>query len=258
MSYRPYSIFTPEFQPLSGGIRVLWGLFGWLLAKGQLAVTNSKWSIPFTAIYPEITHGNPLEGNKVIRYILNKPGVMSSYGVPGPTTFDKSDEIYVFSKIYDTFGVDDNHLMFLPILNLHLFKDHKKNRRNTCFFIGKGRDMGLHPNDAIKIDSSVSSDQEQLADLFNICSVMYTYENPTAMIEIARLSGCRIIYFSQGNSTSYTRKELTELYEPGMLGVSFDKDEEVELDVKKFREHYINLIDIFERKLDRFIIRTQL
>jgi len=256
--YKPYSIFTPDFSVLSGGIRVMWGLLGWLLAKGQLVQTNVKWNIPFTAIYPEIVHGNPLEGKKVVRYILNKPGVMASHGVPGPTKFDKNDEIYVFSRIYDTFGVDDSHILFLPILNLNLFFDHKKKRNNTCYFVGKGKDIGLHPKKAIKIDRSNSQDQEQLANILNTCSIMYTYENPTAMVEIARLTGCRVIYFSQGSSTSYTRKELTEKYEPGMNGVSFDKDEGIELDVKKFREHYINLIKIFEKKLERFIVRTQL
>jgi hypothetical protein len=256
MSYKPYSVFTPEYQILSGGIRVMWGLLGWLLAKGQLAQPNVKWSTPFTAIYPEITHGNPLEAQRVIRYILNRPGVMSSYGVPGPTKFDPYDEIYVFSRIYDTFGVPDDHILFLPILNLQLFKDNKQRRNHTCYFIGKGRDMGLHPKDSIKIDRSNSEDQEKLANLLNNCTVMYTYENPTAMVEIARLCGCRVVFFQDGAMTSYTQKELTDLYEPTMMGVGWGK--EVPLDTKKFREHYKGLIKTFEERLERFIIHTQI
>lgn len=266
---RPYSIFTPEFEPLSGGIRVMWGLFGWLLTKGQLVQTNVKWKTPFVAIYPEITHGNPLEGQKVVRYILNKPGVMASYGVPGPTKFDKTDEIYVFSRIYDTFGVDDEHIMFLPILDLNLFKDNKKKRNKTCYFVGKGKNLGLHPKDSIEINRSLSSDQEQLADLFNTCSVMYTYENPTAMVEIARLCGCPVVFFPEGAITKFTEKELSDKYEPGMEGVTFIKTHKIKetltwaqfvvpLDTKKFRERYINLIDIFNKKLERFITHTQL
>jgi len=256
-TYRPYAIWTPEYQVLSGGIRVMWGLFGHLLAQGQLAVTNASWHTEFTAIYPEITHGNPLNAQKVIRYILNKPGVMANYGVPGPMTFDKEDEIYVFSKIYDTFGVDDDHIMFLPILNLHIFKDQKRQRRNTCYFIGKGKNLELHHKNAIQIDARVAIDQQVLADTLNTCSVFYTYENPTAMVEIARLCGCRVVYFPQGASTNYTQKQLTELYEPGMDGVSFEKDEEIQLDTKLFREKYINLMDIFQKRLSRFIDHTQ-
>lgn len=254
--YRPYSIFTPEFTPLSGGIRVMWGLFGYLLAKGQLVITNGSWNIPFTAIYPEITHGNPLNAPKVIRYILNRPGVMASFGVPGPTKFPPTDEIYVFSRIYDTFGVDDEHILFLPILNLNLFKDNKQKRNHTCYFVGKGRDMGLHPKDSIKIDKSNSEDQEELANLLNNCTVMYTYENPTAMNEIARLCGTKVVFFQDGAMTSYTKKQLTELYEPTMMGVGWG--EEVPLDTKKFRELYISLIKTFEKRLDRFIIHSQI
>lgn len=258
MSYKPYSIWTPEFNPISGGIRVMWGLFGHLLAKGQLAVTNASWHTPFTAVYPEITHGNPLNAQRVIRYILNKPGFMGSYGVPGPTKFDTNDEIYVFSKIYDTFGVDDEHILFLPILNLHVFQDQKRNRNKTCYFVGKGRNLNLHPENAIEIDHKISIDQQLLADTLNTCSVFYSYENPTAMVEIARLCGCRVVYFPQGASTNYTRKELTELYEPGMDGVSFAKDEEIMLDARLFRDRYISLFDTFDKHLTRFIDHTQI
>jgi hypothetical protein len=254
--YRSYSVFTPEFDPLSGGIRVMWALCGWLLAKGQIALTNVKFTDDFVAIYPEIVHGNPFNAKRVIRYILNKPGVMASYGVKGPTVFDKNDQIYVFSRIYDTFGVDESHLLFLPVLNLHIFKDYKRKRPNTCYFVGKGKDLGLHPKEAIKIDRSNSSNQGQLAEVLNSCSVMYSYENPTAMLEIARLCGCRVVFFPEGARFKYTEKELKEKYEPGMDGVGWGK--EVDLDVKGFRERYKGLIDTFEKKLDRFIYQTQL
>lgn len=233
----------------------MWGLFGHLLAKGQLAVTNASWHSDFTAIYPEITHGNPLQAPHVVRYILNKPGFMASYGIPGPTTFDPNDEIYVFSRIYDTFGVDDEHILFLPILNLHLFKDQKRRRNKTCYFVGKGKDLQLHPKDSIKINTS---DQGELADLLNTCEIMYTYENPTAMNEIARLCGCRVVFFPEGAATNYTRRQLIDDYEPGMWGVSWGVKDVQTLDTKLFRERYIALLETFNKKLDRFIEHTQL
>lgn len=229
----------------------MWGLFGHLLAKGQLAVTNASWNGDFTAIYPEITHGNPLNAPHIVRYILNKPGVMANYGVPGPIRFDKHDDIYVFSRIYDTFGVDDDHILFLPILNLHIFKDQGKSRTKECYFVGKGKNVGKHPYDAIKIDRDIAMDQQRLADTFNKCYVLHTYENPTAMNEIARLCGCKVIFHQEGAVTDYTTEELEEKYEPGMMGINSD------LDVQAFRKHYISLIDTFEKRLDKFIIATQ-
>lgn len=250
-NYRPYSIFTPEFDVTSGGIRVMWGLFGHLLAKGQLVITNGRWNGDFTAIYPEIAHGNPLGGSKVVRYILNKPGVMASHGIPGPATFDREDEIYVFSRIYDTFGVDDDHILFLPILNLHLFKDMGLKRPNTAFFVGKGTNMALHPENAIELTREASTDQSHLAHLLNTCHTLHTYENPTAMNEIARLCGCKVIFHPEGAVTDYSMDELEEKYEPGIQGINSD------LDIEGFRRKYIGLVEEFERKLDLFIENTQ-
>ncbi len=255
---KAYSIFSPPFDPRSGGIRVLYGLMGWLLAKGEIAFMNAKFDDPTQciAIYPEIAHGNPIGATTIVRYILNKPGVMWSYGRPGPTEFDKSDKIYVFSRIYDTFNVDDDHLLFLPIINLNLFKDQGKKRTRTAYYIGKGHDVEAHPKDSILIDSSVTSDQQGLADLLNTCKVMYTYENPTALNEIARLTGCPVVYLSAGAGVFYSKEELDKKYEPSNIGLFYD-EEPKEFDPTAFRKHYLSLIDKFEKKLDKFIEETQ-
>ena len=242
----------------------MWGLYGWLLARGQIAYVNATYENPdFVAIYPEIYHGNPTGANTVVRYILNKPGVMGTpdqNGVftPGPTSFPPEDQIFVFSKIYDTFGVDDEHLMFLPILNLHLFKAKKGRRKNRCVFVGKGRDIPLKETKGLtRITRELSLDQGALADYLNTCEIMYSFENPTAMNEIARLCGCRVVFISEGATISYTKEELEKNYEPGMNGISWGLKEDVPLDVDKFREHYFDMVTKFNRKLDRFIEITQ-
>lgn len=258
MKYRPYTLMSPPFSPLSGGIRVMYGLYGWLLAKGQLAFLNSIIEdTPSIGIYPEIYHGNELKAEKVVRYILNRPGFMSSYGVPGPTEFDPKDTVYVFSEIYNTLGVDTDHIMFLPILNLHIFKDYKQKRRHSCFFVGKGQDKGIQPADSIKLDSRIASDQRQLAEFLNTCHTMYTYENPTAMVEIARLCGTKVIFLPEGAATPFTKEELTKKYEPGMMGVAFGIGDSAPFKSDDFRTHYISLVKKFEERLDEFIYETQ-
>jgi len=256
--YKPYSILTPRFDPVSGGIRVMYGLYGWLLTKGQIAYLNARMDIPFIGIYPEIYHGNEAQANTVVRYILNKPGVMATGGVPGPITFPPTGILYGFTKLYDTFNLDDEHLMFLPIIDTHLFKDQKRKRTKRCVFVGKGTDLDIPETKGLKrIDREMSLDQAGLADFLNKCEVMYSYENPSAMLEIARLCGCRVIFLPEGAMTTYTKKELVEKYEPGMNGVSFGLEENVKLETEAFREHYMGLKDIFSKKLDRFISETQ-
>jgi len=229
----------------------MWALYGWLLAKGQIAYANAK--IPdqdFIAIYPEIYQGNQAGASTVVRYILNKPGELCLYGTPGPTKFDKSDHIFVFSKIFDTLGVDEDHLMFLPVLNLHLFTNQGKKRKRKCVFIGKGQDLKIHPDNCISIDRKFAKDQKALADLLNECEVMYGYDPVSAMYEVARLCGCRVVILSN------SRTNLKD-YEPGLNGISFDLEDKRLLDTERFRKHYISMIKLFDKKIDRFITITQ-
>jgi len=238
----------------------MWGLYGALLAKGQIVYANATYdNKDFIAIYPEIYHGNQAEAETVVRYILNRPGVMAKGGVPGPKEFDESDKIFVFSKIYDTFGVDDDHLLFLPILNLHLFKDQKKKRTEKCVFIGKGQEFYLKELIGLRrLDRALITNQAALADYLNTCEVMYSFENPTAMNELARLCGCRVVFIPEGSMTEYPKESLEKNYEPGMMGISWGLKDHQPLDVKAFRRHYIGLREAFDKKLDRFIELTQL
>lgn len=251
---KPYVIQSPEFDVTSGGIRVMWGLYGALLAKGQIAFINRKPDMPVIGIYPEIYHGNPMGAETVVRYILNKPGVMGNRSLagfsPGPTTFAPNDKIYVFSKIFDVFGVPQSHLLFLPILDLHTFKDMKKRRDKTCYLVGKGKNLLHHPAGSVELTRQFAFDQEKLAELLNECSTLYTYDDMSAMTEIARLCGCRVRYFGK-----YTPEEWKN-YEPGINGVGF-YGKDVPLDVDAFREHYIGMKRLFSERLDEFIEETQ-
>jgi len=235
----------------------MYGLYGHLLAKGQIAYMNAQYQTPDSvAIYPEIYWGNPAGANTVVRYILQTPGKMGTtdqFGVfrQGPTTFDPKDQIFVFSKIYDTFGVDEDHLMFLPVLNLYLFKDYKKKRNKTCYLVGKGINQFKHPKNSIELTREFASDQKALADLLNECQTFYCYDRLSAQMEIARLCGCRVKYYGD-----FTKEDLT-LYEPGMNGITFKDEKDVKLDPGAFREHYKGMIKTFDQKMNNFIELTQ-
>lgn len=250
--YKPYVLWIPDFDVTSGGIRVMWGLYGHLLAKGQIVFVNTQ--LPYmdtVAIYPEIATGNPLGGKTVVRYILNKPGVMSNGINPSPTEFDASDRLYYFSQLFGK-AQDPNHYMFLPILNTHLFKDQGKKRTKRAYFVGKGVNTGIHPKDSVLIDRSLAQDQAYLADLLNECEVLYCYDPVTAMTEIARLCGCRVVMVNP----TYSKDEFKK-YEAGTNGITWGTEPTVPLDTGGFRKHYTDLKLQFGRKLDQFIEDTQ-
>lgn len=247
--YKPYSLACPPYEVTSGGIRVMYALQSWLEIKGQIALMNTTFDVPFVGIYPEIYHGNDLGASRVVRYLLNKPGVMAGYGIPGPTQFDPTDDIYVFSKIYDTFGVDSDHLLFCPVINLHVFKDYKRKRTKTCYLVGKGTNANQHPKDSIELTRFFSNDQGSLADLLNECSVIYGYDPLSAMYDIARLCGCEVRYLGDRS-----REELAE-YELGIEGIDFGSGTALNSD--SFRDMYLKLREDFSTKIDTFIESTQ-
>lgn len=255
---KPYILTSPDLvgeNTVSGGVRVMWGLMGWLLAKGQLAYMNRWPDGEKVAIYPEIQTGNPANAKTVVRYILNTPGVMGAIyadgrKIPGPTDFDKNDKIYVFSKIYDVFGVEESHVLFLPIANLHVFKDQKKQRTKTCYLIGKGKNLRQHPEDSIELTRAFAFDQQALADVLNECTTLYCYDRLSAMMELARLCGCTVMYYGD-----YLEYDLIK-YEPGMNGIGMFGHKK-HLDVEGFRDHYIDMVRVFSERLDQFIEDTQ-
>src|SRR4030042_5616162 len=261
---KPYSIFTPPFEVTSGGVRVMYGLYGWLLAKGQIVYLNSQFNhSDCVGIYPEIQYGNPAEAFTVVRYILNEAGVVPaiySDGTvkEGPVKFNDTDILYYFSRLFGE--TDEKHYMFLPILNMHLFKDQKKRRKKCCNYFGKGiKERGvksgkitIHPENALSITREIAQDQQALADFLNECEVMYCYDPISAMHEIARLCGVRIIQIP----TKYTKEQFS-VYEPGMNGISWGEDEGIKLNVDDFRWHYEKLKVAFEDRLEEFIEETQ-
>ena len=110
----------------------------------------------------------------------------------------------------------------------------------------------LHPKECLEIDRTVAADQQALADLLNECEVLYSYDPVSAMTEVARLCGCRVVMLQD----TYTKSQYRD-YEPGLNGMSFGLDEEVPLDTKGFRSHYDYLRKTFSEKLDGFIEDTQ-
>jgi len=255
-----YSVWTPQFVPWSGGIRVLHAFIDALRKKGQHVLVNAiVENQDAIAVYPELAHGNPLQANEVVRWILSWPGFIGG----GPTKFDKTDKIFVFSKIYNTMGVDDDHIMFLPAIDINIF--HQTNfgkRTKKCKYVSKGIDLHLPELEGVEeLHKEMAVDQPALADYLNECEVLYSYDPASAIFECARLCGCRVVIippkkYTHSKYGNMTKKEFSQ-YEPGMNGISWGLKEHNELDAEKFMNHYIDMIMEFDRKLNKFIEITQ-
>lgn len=252
---KPYSIIAPPYDVTSGGIRVMYALRSWLEIKGEIVYMNAKMETDFIAVYPEIYHGNEANAGTVVRYILNKPGVMASYGEPGPSVFPINDKLFYFSRLFAPSDTPDEQIMFLPVLNLQIFKDTgSKHRKNSCVLVGKGQETEEFTKTMFHLTREFALDQQKLAEYLNTCDVMYSYDQVSAMFEIARLCGVKVVVIPSGQ---YSRRDL-EKYEPGVEGITYGLgNTNKTFNSSEFREKYLGLRDLFSRKIDRFIEMTQ-
>ena len=86
-------------------------------------------------IYPEIVKGNPLDCQKVVRWILYKPGFIG-----GETTFNAQELIFTFSKFF----VSQTIYQSVPELsvidsNIEKFQNKGLERSGICFLLKKGK-----------------------------------------------------------------------------------------------------------------------
>ncbi len=210
---QPYYIHAPDYRRSSSGIRVMHMLCDALNRSGQEAyisagVLNPELITPRLsvdiivqhrnqglnpiAVYPEITDGNPLNCNTVVRYILNQPGFVEGRGI-----FASEDVLFSYTKPLLLPGMDEDRVLYLPAPDLRIFcppsDSTKRIPGKVCYYQGRrGQarlDPALLPPDAIEITSSWPDSWESLVDLFQRCEYFYCTE-ASALAGEAALCGC--------------------------------------------------------------------
>ncbi|MCX5510534.1 glycosyltransferase [Pseudomonas sp. BJa3] len=210
---QPYYIYAPDYRRSSAGIRVLHMLCDALNRSGQeayvtAAVLNPDLMTPRLSadiiarhdaqglspivIYPEIIDGNPLNGNTVVRYLLNRPGFLHGQGL-----YDEDDILFSYTKPLLLPGMSDDRVLYLPGPDLTVFcppaDPAKRIPGKVCYYQGRSGqapiDPALLPADAIEITSRWPQSWEELADLFQQCEYFYCTE-ASALAGEAALCGC--------------------------------------------------------------------
>jgi hypothetical protein len=189
---RRYVIVSPIYRHNSAGIRVLHELQKWLIRAGYdaLVITNlSGLDVAAfaddIAVYPEVVHGNPLGCPRVVRYILNHPGKIGG---------DLDYAPHELRVAYNCFlaGYAQGKLLQIPSTEAFFCPDDQP-RTHTAYYVGKGRDLGMHPADAIAITSTHPRKRRELAQLLRSTRTLYTYDNFTMLAYEAHLCGCEVL-----------------------------------------------------------------
>jgi hypothetical protein len=142
-------------------------------------------------IYPEGVESNPLNGQRVIRWILCELGKHSKADVW--KTWGATDLIYH----YGTYNPTKNSIVKRPLFTMdlpHVFTNYNYPRSGACYTLRKADKFHkmplnfIHPSDSTCIPYEVS--HNMLINVFNKHKYFYCYDPYTFLAIIAALCGC--------------------------------------------------------------------
>lgn len=284
----PYYFVTPPYMRTSAGVKVMHLLAHALNVKGKQAYvlpqflikgrtpTHPELKTPLLSseiidmhfhegrlpivVYPEITNGNPLNADCVVRYILNYPGNLG-----GPETYPATDFLLYYSEDLVPEGQKLEAMkLFIPASDPYFFcpPPAETNRTKKVFYAGKyQKNYGGELLDITKgcieitLGKSDSQTRKEIVQLFQEASVFYCYENSALCLE-AILCGCPVVLINTPSMQGWIAK--TELTTDG---ITLDHSPESILKAKQqthlYRENYLKRYDLFWKELDQFIGQTQ-
>src|SRR3989339_270684 len=257
MQHKPYLILVGDYFHGSAGVKVLHRLCHLLNEKGEKAYiygdkkTNLNWQCPTISvsqgkklieegaivIYPEAEQGNPLFAKNIVRYILNKPGLIG-----GDKTYPDSELLFAYVKQLLQPGMTQERVLYIPVIDREIFYSTGKEKRDIDYLVYVGRkDKIKGYSEKFKIYRHKPAKQEELGNLFRRCKKLISYDNFSVTIFEATLCGCPVVIIPDGSRT----REDIENQEIGFAGMAWgDSNEEFEKAQKTVHKSEENLSSI--------------
>jgi GT2 family glycosyltransferase len=239
---RPYYIEAPAYRRTSAGIRVMHMLCHLLNRSGHdaylypTAATNPLWHTPLLTpqlaqqhaqagrqpitVYPEVVSGNPRHGGSVVRYLLNRPGLIG-----GDTEFPASDLVFAYTQHLLPAGENPDHVLFMPPIDSSIFHNrnnpHDRQRKGWLLYPGRhATALQEHADLAARctlITRDWPASPQEMAELFRRSEQVFCFESTSIGLE-AILCGCPAIVLPSPlfNGTPLGIEEL------GTHGLAFD------------------------------------
>lgn len=208
-SRRGFVITTPGYNHRSGGITALHRLCDLLnrvggrccllplggdlrlLPPGQFFATNPEWHTPLATepvdddtvvIYPEVILGNPLGARNVVRWLLNRPGVITGQGMEsGP------DDLQV---AFDSSFGPGKPLLRIPQVDPRTFFPSDVPGDVGLIWVYKGSvPTGLERGGLVEILSDWPADRDGLASLLRRATELLSCDWCTVLTHEAAMCG---------------------------------------------------------------------
>jgi len=205
----------------------------------------------FAAIYPETIPGNQLHARTVIRWVLNRPGLLG-----GDEVYDDEELVFCYSEAFKPYVKNRvAGMLHMPTIDTGIFhsSDWDLGKRSLeCFYVGKSKwkDGVCDRHSAFEITRK-SPPKRDLGKILRASRVLYCFDNSTILTYEALLCGCPVIVVPDGTQTreDYDRLEL------GRDGISWGPEEFCgqPVDVPALRGRYAGLAQQFDAQLTHLI-----
>lgn len=233
----------------------------------SIRTTHQSISLEPIAVYPEVIHGNPLNANCVVRYILNHTGLLG-----GPAAFPETDLRVFYLKEYLSTGFDAEHslLMTVPVFDFSVFNnidnEFDDKRSGVVVYPGRCKDAEKYRPELFK-DTTVITDEwpsspREMAGVLRRSKVLYSFVN-SAIIGEAVYCGCPVVMvdspFTRRPKDYFDKKSVKG--HASIPGVTFlDNEEAIDEARRRTAELYAvrqAAEDEFTEQLEAFIEKTQ-
>jgi hypothetical protein len=175
--------------------------------KGKQADIPSSWNVPFhkgaigdsIIIYPEVVSGNPYRSKKVIRWVLNDPGLLG-----GDKAYPDSEMIFIydFQKINIvnqsvSTPLTQERILWLGLIDPDcIYPDPSVPKSIDSSFTHKGHALKKHfpfPSDTSIISlEKITPNMHALGDALRRTRTLYSYDHYSNVLREAAICGCEL------------------------------------------------------------------
>ena len=274
-----YLIAAPDYRESSLGIQVLHRLCHLINERGGSAwmvgcTVNEEWNAPalteeayneiissgkpWIAVYPEVTTGNPFSAPVVVRYMLNREGVIMGNAIEAG-----SDDLFFWYRSEFADKEHDPIILGIESYDLSLFEDDHPVKNKDFLYLNRIPesvvDFSSLPENIIVLSMQNPLSLRDLASLLKQGRVLYTYESSGTCL-LANLCGCPVVALSAPGYEQYALNEQT-LQDIGGAGFGYADSPQALAEIRAslhiVREFVLAKRQILETQLDNFLTLTQ-
>ncbi|WP_373767877.1 WavQ [Glaesserella sp.] len=199
----PYSAYLVPFGYPVKGVKKIRRWFRGTHIKPRDYITHHLWNTPVwsstkipsdgVAIYPEMTEGNPLGVNHVVRWLLHQPGFHTGkiqYG-SNELYFKFNSAIRDFHHENSVLSKNELKVIYYPIDIYHNEQLETTRDIESCYMIRKGSNKTfIHDENSVGLDGK---SHQECAAIFRRAKRFICYDDYTAYSIFAILCGCESI-----------------------------------------------------------------